>query len=193
MSEALSKDAVSEHTPGIPREPVAAPIGTGAPLGALRFRLAVLAHYRSIYRLAYAILRSGADAQDVVQETFLRFWQHAQPIERPREWLCAVARNACLDRLRRNAVAACEPLEPGDEPVDVRDPSWHADQAELARRLAAAVAALPEPQRSLVVLFDQRGLDGAACGRILGLSTTQVKVYLHRARRRLRTMLEREL
>jgi RNA polymerase sigma-70 factor (ECF subfamily) len=192
MSEALPKDAVSEHTPEIPREPAAAPIGAGPPVGALRFRLAVLTHYRSIYRLAYAILRSTADAQDVAQETFLRFWQHGQPIERPREWLSAVARNACLDRLRRSAVAACGPLEPGDEPVDARDPAWHADQAELARRLAVALAALPEPQRSLVVLFDQRGLDGAACGRILGLSPTQVKVYLHRARRRLRTMLEQE-
>lgn len=192
MSEALPKDAVSDPTPGIAREPAAAPNGAGSPLGALRFRLAVLAHYRSVYRVAYAILRSGADAQDIVQETFLRFWQHTQPIERPREWLCAVARNACLDRLRRNAVAACGPLEPGDEPVELRDPAWHADQAELGRRLAGALAALPEPQRSLVVLFDQRGLDGAACGRILGLSPTQVKVYLHRARRRLRTLLEQE-
>ena len=72
MSEALTKDAVRDDTPGIPREPAAAPIGAGAPIGALRFRLAVLAHYRSIYRLAYAFLRSAADAQDIVQETFLR-------------------------------------------------------------------------------------------------------------------------
>jgi RNA polymerase sigma-70 factor (ECF subfamily) len=192
MFKPLSKNAVSERTPAVPQEPAAVPNGAGPPVGALRFRLAVLAHYRSIYRLAYAILRASPEAQDVVQETFLRFWQHGEPVERQREWLCAVARNACLDRLRRNAVVASEPLAPDDEPVDERDPQWHLDQAELKGRLAAAIAALPEPQRSLVVLFDQRGLDGASCGRILGLSPTQVKVYLHRARRRLRKMLERE-
>jgi RNA polymerase sigma-70 factor (ECF subfamily) len=192
MFKPLPKHGRSEQPPGVPQGPSAAPIGAGSPLGALRFRLAVLAHYRSIYRLAYAILRTNAEAQDVVQETFLRLWQHNEPIERQREWLCTVARNVCLDRLRRNAVAATEPLAPEDEPVDERDPQWHAGQAELKRRLETAIAALPEPQRSLVVLFDQRGLDGAACGRILGLSPTQVKVYLHRARRRLRKMLEQE-
>jgi RNA polymerase sigma-70 factor (ECF subfamily) len=56
--------------------------------------------------------------------------------------------------------------------------------------LRASIAALPEPQRSLVVLFDVHGLDGAACARILGINTNQVKVYLHRARRRLRRELE---
>ncbi|HLF12245.1 MAG TPA: sigma-70 region 4 domain-containing protein [Gammaproteobacteria bacterium] len=49
---------------------------------------------------------------------------------------------------------------------------------------------LPEPQRSLIVLFDLQGVDGATCARILDLSVNQVKVYLHRARRRLRIKLE---
>jgi RNA polymerase sigma-70 factor (ECF subfamily) len=57
--------------------------------------------------------------------------------------------------------------------------------------LHGLVSALPEPQRTLVVLFDVHGLDGGECARILGLNTNQVKVYLHRARRRLRRELER--
>jgi RNA polymerase sigma factor (sigma-70 family) len=71
-----------------------------------------------------------------------------------------------------------------------RGPSWHLQQRELAERLRVSIAALPEPQRTLVVLFDVHGLDGAACARILGISTNQVKVYLHRARRRMRRELE---
>jgi len=50
---------------------------------------------------------------------------------------------------------------------------------------------LPEPQRSLLVMFDVHGMDGAACARVLGLNANQVKVYLHRARRKLREQLER--
>lgn len=191
MSEPLPKDAVSDQVPRVAQGPITAPNDGGPPLGALRFRVAVLAHYRAVYRVAYALLRTS-EAQDVVQETFLRFWQHRGPIEKPREWLFAVARNVCLDRLRHSAIARTEALAPEHEPADERDPAWHLDRQDLERRLAAAVASLPEPQRSLVVLFDQRGLDGASCARILGLSTTQVKVYLHRARRRLRKMLEQE-
>ena len=52
--------------------------------------------------------------------------------------------------------------------------------------------ALPEPQRSLLVMFDVQGHDGATCARVLGLNVNQVKVYLHRARRRLREQMERQ-
>ena len=73
---------------------------------------------------------------------------------------------------------------------DGRDPVWHYEQSELAGKLRKLVDALPEPQRSLLVMFDVQGLDGATCARVLGLTVTQVKVYLHRARRKLRERLE---
>jgi RNA polymerase sigma-70 factor (ECF subfamily) len=101
-----------------------------------------------------------------------------------------VARNACLDRLRRSGRTVSADDAQLDEPGDDREPLWHLQQDELASRLRRAIETLPEPQRSLVVLFDVHGLDGAACARILGISATQVKVYLHRARRRLRRELE---
>jgi RNA polymerase sigma-70 factor (ECF subfamily) len=49
---------------------------------------------------------------------------------------------------------------------------------------------LPEPQRSLILLFDVQGMTGAECAEVLDLNVNQVKVYLHRARRRLRQALE---
>ncbi len=172
-------------------EPPPAAAGQGGEPGmsAWRFRLAVVRHYRLVYRVACSLLGDAAEAEDVTQEAFLRFWQHAGGVHRPREWLLRVARNACLDRLRaaRYWVAAePEQLEQRDE----RGPAWHFQQDDLAARLRGLVGALPEPQRSLLVLFDVHGLDGAACARILGLNTNQVKVYLHRARRRLRRELE---
>jgi RNA polymerase sigma-70 factor (ECF subfamily) len=158
---------------------------------AWRFRLDVLRHHGIVYRVALALLRNPHDAEDVAQETFMRYWQHGVRVERAREWLLQVARNGCLDRLRR-AGRSIEDADGGEtELPDEHDPEWHYERREIAGRLERLIAALPEPQRSLVVLFDVQGLKGDACARILGLSTNQVKVYLHRARRRLRIELER--
>lgn len=164
----------------------------GGPVGGWRFRYVVLRHHGIVYRVAYALLRDRQEAEDVAQETFLRYWQRGSGVQREREWLLAVARNFALDRLRRSRARGGPPpaCEGVDEPSDGHDPAWHLEHDELARDLRERIAALPEPQRSLVILFDVHGLDGAACGRILGLNTNQVKVYLHRARRRLRRDLE---
>jgi RNA polymerase sigma-70 factor (ECF subfamily) len=160
-------------------------------MSALRFRLAVLLHDRAVFRVAAAMLRDSREAEDVTQEVFLSYWQHGEIVERPREWLLQVARNACVNRLRRSGRVVIKEPDQIPEQADGRDPGWHYEQQELARQLRALVDTLPEPQRSLLVMFDMQGMDGAACARVLGLNINQVKVYLHRARRKLREQLER--
>ena len=159
-------------------------------ISAWRFRLAVVLHDRAVYRLSAALLRDAREAEDVTQETFLSYWQHGASVERPREWLLRVARNACLGRLRKTGRLVSHEQADLPEASDNRDPAWHYEQHELADELKKVVDTLPEPQRSLIVMFDVQGVDGATCARILGLSLNQVKVYLHRARRRLRRQLE---
>jgi len=159
-------------------------------VSAWRFKLAVLQHRAIVYRVAQSLLQDRHEAEDVSQEAYLRYWQQGGGIERPREWLLTVVRNLCLDRLRRRSRFVDDEAALAEGPSDEHGPEWHLQQAELGARLRGAIAALPEPQRSLVVLFDVHGIDGAACARILGLNTNQVKVYLHRARRKLRTALE---
>ena len=163
---------------------------SGGVLPAWRFRLAVLLHDRAVYRLAAALLRDTREAEDVTQEVFLSYWQHGVSVERPREWLLRVARNAALGRLRKSGRFVYHAPDEMPEVSDRRDPEWHYEQHELAGELRKLVDTLPEPQRSLLVMFDVQGLDGATCARVLGLNTNQVKVYLHRARRRLRQQLE---
>jgi RNA polymerase sigma-70 factor, ECF subfamily len=165
--------------------------GGNGVMSAWRFRLAVLMHDRVVFRVAAALLRDSREAEDVTQEVFLSYWQYGAGVERPREWLLRVARNACLNRFRRSGrVVNCDPAELPDI-SDGRDPEWHYEQHELAIEMRALVDTLPEPQRSLLVMFDMQGLDGATCARVLGLNANQVKVYLHRARRKLREQLER--
>ena len=183
--------ALQTSIPDGPSEQNGSVEGTAA-MSAWRFKLAVLQHDRVVYRMARALLRDDREAEDVVQEAFLRYWQLGSGIEHARAWLLKVARNACLDRLRRtNRLVSHEEVEP-PEPSEDRDPAWHFQQGELAANLQRLLDRLPEPQRSLIVLFDMHGLDGPACARVLGLSTTQVKVYLHRARRKLRAQLEQQ-
>jgi RNA polymerase sigma-70 factor, ECF subfamily len=165
--------------------------GAGAVMPAWRFRLAVLRHDRAVYRAARALLRDEREAEDVVQDVFLRFWEQGAEVREPRHWLLRVARNACFDRLRRSGRLVSHEDADLPEPGDDRDPAWHYQQDELGERLRSLVATLPEPQRSLVKLFDGEGFSGADCAAMLGLSPTQVKVYLHRARRKLRAQLER--
>jgi RNA polymerase sigma-70 factor (ECF subfamily) len=169
----------------------AEPIEGNGPISAVRFRVAVLLHDRAVFRVAAALLRDSREAEDVTQEVFLSYWQHGDTVKRPREWLLEVARNACLSRLRKAGRFVTKEPEALPEQADGRDPAWQYEQHELASALRRLVDTLPEPQRSLLVMFDVQGLDGATCGRVLGLNTNQVKVYLHRARRRLREQLER--
>ncbi|GAB4198085.1 MAG: sigma-70 family RNA polymerase sigma factor [Wenzhouxiangellaceae bacterium] len=172
-------------------EPTAAPAAS-AP-STIGFRLVMLRHHRQVFRLAVGLLRDEREAEDACQEAFLRYWQHRQRVEQPRLWLLRVVRNECLSRLRRHSRAVVESGIEVAEPADDRDPSWHQQQGELSQQLQRAIDSLPEPQRSLVLMFDVQGIDGASCARILELSINQVKVYLHRARKRLRTHLEHAL
>ena len=57
-------------------------------------------HHRAIYRVCYGILRDSHEAEDVTQETFLRYWQLSGEVRGAKAWLITVARNKCLDRLR---------------------------------------------------------------------------------------------
>ena len=156
---------------------------------ALEYRVVVLRHYKAIFRYSTAIIGAD-DAEDVTQEAFLRFGRKGGGVRRPREWLLRVARNLCFDRFR--AAGKLTLFEDG-EPEYVADdpgPAQLAEAADRRERILALVAGLPEPQRSLIVLFDLQGMSGDECARILELSRNQVKVYLHRARRRLRKRME---
>jgi RNA polymerase sigma-70 factor (ECF subfamily) len=140
------------------------------------------------WTLARFLLKDRAEAEDAVQEAFIRLWNHRDNVDpdRIKPWLMKVTRNICLDRLRRRRYT--EPLEEY-QAAEHRGPMFGAQQSELGRWLQRAIAGLQEPYRSLVVLRDVQQHSYEEVAGVTELSLSQVKVYLHRARKQLREQL----
>lgn len=151
----------------------------------------VARHSARLHGLARRMLGSEADAEDVVQEVFLKLWTHAarwRPgAAKIETWLYRVTLNACYDRLRRKRAV------PLDEALELPDaapgPDHGLDAPALAAAVAAALDELPERQRAAILLchYDERGNVEAA--EILGLSVEATESLLARGRRNLRARL----
>ncbi len=159
-----------------------------------------LVHLAALHRLARLLVRSAADAEDLVQETYARAFRGAagfHPGTNLRAWLFRILRNAFLDGRRREARM---PLVADGEAALAEQPEgdgagWLRGDAELERlrrvvgeELEAAVRALPEDART-VVLLDAEGLSEAEIAEVMGCAQGTVKSRLFRARARLRELL----
>lgn len=141
-----------------------------------------------VWSLARYLLKDTGEAEDASQEAFIRLWHHRETVaqERVKPWLLRVTRNICLDRLRSRR----HELELSEEhSVDTEGPLQRMEQGERAHGLRAAIAGLGEPYRSLVVLRDLQQHSYEDIASVTDLSLAQVKVYLHRARKKLREQL----
>ncbi len=147
-------------------------------------------HLDRVVGLAYRLLGERAAAEDVAQDTFLRLWARAErwrPEARLDTWLYTVARNLCLDRLRKAGRQSDAPLP------ELPDPAPSAErqlsEAQTAARVAREIAALPERQRSAIALVHEEGLSNIDAAEVLGVSVDALESLLARARRRLRERL----
>ena len=153
------------------------------------FRQWVDEYQDQAWTLARYLLKDSAEAEDAVQEAFVKLWKHQQRIdpERIRPWLMKVTRNLCLDRLRRRRPT--QEWEDWQQPDDAHGPLQDVQQHELGEWLKHSINGLTEPYRSLVVLRDVQQHSYEEVANVLELSLPQVKVYLHRARKQLREQL----
>ncbi len=148
-------------------------------------------HLPKLLSLARRMLGDSAEAEDAVQDTFIRLWTHAsrwQPGRAKFEtWLYRVAMNQCYDRLRRR------PTAPLDEAMAVPDPAagpaQSLEKAVLAAQIDAALAELPERQRAAIVLCHYQECGNIEASEILGISVEALESLLARGRRALRAKL----
>jgi len=140
--------------------------------------------------LARRITGNDADAEEIVQEALLRVWINA-PRWRPqaafRTWFYRIVFNLCLNKKRR---APFYPLEAaGDPPDPAPDASARMEQADTHRRVAAAIAELPERQRAAIILTYENELGNAEAADVLGSTVSAFEALLIRAKRQLREQL----
>ena len=155
----------------------------------ISFRTTVLPLSDRLFRLALRITMNKAEAEDVVQDTLLRVWEcrgQWEQIGSLEAFAIATCRNRALDvskRAGRNARSLDE-IDGGQRSTANAQSELEArEEISLIRRL---MDELPELQRTIMLLRDIEGQSYQEIAQALGISETQVKVYLHRARTKIK-------
>lgn len=155
------------------------------------YRLQVSKNQHGLYALAYQMLGNQLEAEDVVQDTFVKLWQRREQGDKyEKAWLYKVARNQCLDILRRRKHAAEYQVAKAAGSDVAQSASDYVLNEELSGEIGKAINQLEEPYKSLLVMREVNGLSYQVLADSLDLSLSQTKVYLHRARKQLKENLE---
>jgi len=135
-------------------------------------------HADGVYRFVLKNLRNEDKARDVVQDSFEKMWVKIDEIDgsKARSYLFTTAYHTMIDSIRRERFSA-EMSE-----LAFNDHSYSGGYSDLKEVLDEAVSRLPDIQRSVVLLRDYEGYSYHEIGEITGLSESQVKVYIYRAR-----------
>jgi RNA polymerase sigma factor (sigma-70 family) len=138
-----------------------------------------------VYRFILKNLRHEEDTRDIVQSAFEKLWKNRHEVEpgKSKSYLFTIAYHQMIDHLRKSKRVQLR--EEFRDEQRVSDRPAH----NLKKVLEEALFRLNERQRSLVLLKDYEGYSYEEIGQITGLNSSQVKVYLHRARTLLRNYL----
>jgi RNA polymerase sigma-70 factor (ECF subfamily) len=148
---------------------------------------------RMLYNVAYRY--NAAQAEDLVQEAFLRAFQHAGTFSgrsKVSSWLYRICVNVCLTNMGRSTLPTTDIDEvPESEFVAVEEerPDKRAERGETYRALEDGLRSLPSQQRMVFILRELQGLSYGEIADILGMNEQAARTNLHRAKRRLQTWL----
>lgn len=167
-----------------------------------QFDRLVRPHVDRLYRLAWRLAGKQAEAEDLFQEVLVKAWLGLDDlgrIDEPGPWLSRVMYNLFVDDRRRYARQRLVVVEEsalgqaglasvaGDD-----DPAADTDRAQLAEKLESAIAMLGEDHRIVLLLHDADGYKLTEIQELTGTPVGTIKSRLHRARARLREILEQE-
>jgi RNA polymerase sigma-70 factor (ECF subfamily) len=151
-------------------------------------------HRAPVYRLACAIVRDRDDAEDVVQEAFVRAYRAISRFDSGQEfagWIKRITVNCAVSKLaeRRRRLARTGSSVGDDGPSPAPNPDHHLVTGELQSHVRQAIDQLPVRQRVAISLFSLDDMDLAETAQAMGCTVGTVKSHLHRARAKLATML----
>ena len=174
---------------------------------AAAFAQLVEKYQQPLFNFIYRTLRDEAETEDVAQTTFLQAYKsRARYVASAKfsTWLFTIARNLCLNELRRRARHPADPIdethvENEDQPRRQYEdkttvlPDDRVLHRELARKIEEALAALPEEQRTAILLCRKGELSYEEIAKVVGYSLSATKSLIHRGREQLKEKLKRYL
>jgi RNA polymerase sigma-70 factor (ECF subfamily) len=177
------------------------------PLAVSDFESLYQDHHAGVYRFIFGFVQNAAIADELAQDVFIKAYRARETFRgeaSPRVWLIRIARNVCLDWLRsprsreaRNSSleqAMDQGLEPDHRVFGDSEPELTVEQQaridEMSSCVQDFITTLPEILRTPLVLHDTQGYTNKEVASVLECSVEAAKMRLHRARRRLKQMME---
>lgn len=149
-----------------------------------------------LFRLAYRLMGNREEAEDIVQEVYLKLWgmRTELPNYNSIEALSVrITRNLCLDLLRRRKTTHEVIKQQQNKPETYPEtPDQVYEKEEKAEMIHTLIAALPEPQRSLVHLRHLEGKEYEEISEMVNMNVNAIRVSISRARKQMREMLEKQ-
>ncbi len=141
---------------------------------------AVLMYTNRVCRFVHKLLQDSDMAKDITQESYLRLWENKDKVATGsyKSWLFTTAYRLSLNYIRKNKKSVGEELIP-ERTIELENP-------DLKQVISDSLALLNDVQRTIVVLKDYEGYKYSEIGEILDLTDAQVKVYLFRARKKIK-------
>jgi RNA polymerase sigma-70 factor (ECF subfamily) len=152
--------------------------------------------YERVRKFILASVRDESAVDDLVQETFMRIHENLDSVRDPGKvssWVFRIAHNLCLDHFRaRKKSSSHNEIREGLVDLQETPPQKRMEQDEMSRCVQGQLNLLPESLRSVLIFSDIMEFSHQEIGDILGLSVENVKVRLHRARKRFNAILEKK-
>lgn len=139
-----------------------------------------------LFGYVFKSLRNREDSNDIVQESFMKLWINREKVETPKakSWLFTTAHNALINFVKKSGrMSSLEALEIDRGKEDE-------NEFELKEIIDNALAVLPEQHKSILLLRDYEGYNYKEIGEIMNLNESQVKVYLFRARKKVKEQIK---
>lgn len=151
------------------------------------YNIAVKDHSGKLYGYCFKYLRNSEDAHDIVQDVFEKLWSNRKKIDinKSKSWLFTSAHNALLNFIgKKNRISYMQSIESNESGRN------HADDFEIREMVDNCLATLPPVQKSIILLRDLEGYNYKEISEILDLTESQVKVYLFRARNKVKKQIK---
>jgi RNA polymerase sigma factor (sigma-70 family) len=149
------------------------------------FNVVVKQTSQRVYRFVFKNLKNDADTKDVVQETYVKLWTHKDLIqsEKVLSWLLTTAYRTMIDFIRKQKPA----FDINEDLIE----NTHSNNTDTTDMIHLYLDQLSPVFKSVILLRDLEGYSYEEIGSILSLSESQVKVYLFRARQKLKVLIEK--